>query len=55
MSDASSSFKCKKQDIFKDVNPLFKIYGTNNETAHYIPPKKRRQISEYMGKTSLTL
>ena len=39
----------KRQDIFKDINPLIKIYG-NEDTLHYLPPAKRKQITEYMGK-----
>ena len=31
----------KRQDIFKDINPLEKIYG-HSEVAHYIPAKKRK-------------
>ncbi len=42
----------KKQEIFKDINPLIKIYA-QEENKHYIPASKRRKISQFMGRANL--
>ncbi|CDW72514.1 UNKNOWN [Stylonychia lemnae] len=44
----------KRQGIFKDQNPLYKLYK-NEDIAHYIPHNKRHTITQYMGKVNLLM
>ena len=44
----------KRQELFKDVNPLLKKYNVDGDIPpSYIPAQKRRMISCYMGRSSL--
>ncbi len=42
----------KRQALFKDVNPLVKIYS-QDDNKHYIPAEKRHKISQFMGRANL--
>ena len=44
----------KRQEIFKDINPLIKIYAADN-VLHYITKEKRKQIKEFMGKDNVVI
>jgi len=44
----------KRQELFRDLNPLLKKYKYDGpQPPSYIPPKKRKLISRYMGRTSI--
>ena len=43
----------KRQELFKNVNPLLKKYKYDPEVPpQYIPADKRAKISSYMGRSS---
>ena len=43
----------KRQELFKNVNPLLKKYKYDPEIPpQYIPAEKRAKISSYMGRSS---
>ena len=43
----------KRQELFKNVNPLLKKYKYDPEIPpQYIPADKRAKISSYMGRSS---
>jgi len=45
----------KRQELFRDVNPLLKKYKYEGPLPpSYIPPKKRKIISRYMGRSSFS-
>jgi hypothetical protein len=45
----------KRQELFKDLNPLLKKYKYDGaQPPSYIPPKKRKMISRYMGRSSFS-
>ena len=44
----------KRQNIFKDQNPLLKLYQSE-ENPHYIPHQKRHQITQFMGKVNVLM
>lgn len=45
----------KRQELFKDVNPLMKKYKYEGALPpSYIPPKKRKIIARYMGRSSFS-
>jgi len=43
----------KRQELFKNINPLLKKYKYDGELPpSYIPADKRAKISTYMGRSS---
>jgi len=45
----------KRQELFRDVNPLLKKYKYEGPLPpSYIPPKKRKIIARYMGRSSFS-
>lgn len=42
----------KRQQIYSNVNPIYKIYG-GEEASYFIPKKKRKQITSYMTRVSV--
>ena len=43
----------KRQELFKNINPLLKKYKYDGpHPPSYIPPKKRKMIYRYMGRSS---
>ena len=45
----------KRQELFKDLNPLLKKYKYDGpQPPSYIPPKKRKMITRYMGRSSFS-
>ena len=45
----------KRQELFRDLNPLLKKYKYDGpQPPSYIPPKKRKMIARYMGRTSFS-
>jgi len=44
----------QRQEIYGEVNPLFKKFVNEGKTpSTYIPPEKRRAIYDFMGKTNI--
>lgn len=45
----------KHQELFKDLNPLLRKFKNDGPyPPSYIPPKKRKMIARYMGRTSFS-
>jgi len=43
----------KRQELFKNINPLLKKYKYDGEVPpSYIPENKRKMITTYMGRSS---
>ena len=43
----------KRQELFKNINPLLKKYKYDGSIPpSYIPAEKRHKISSYMGRSS---
>ena len=43
----------KRQELFKNINPLLKKYKYDGEVPpSYIPAHKRKTITTYMGRSS---